>query len=117
MAAARARGDSEAASVVEAVVPRPNAPLAAMTIEAIEIGDHQMEGAAVEFLALSRGGDDRADELSGVSASGDRLSAIAAAGGIAPLVGLLSNGSQIGRTRAASALWHLAANPKLLKHR
>ena len=40
----------------------------------------------------------------------DRLSAIAAAGGIVPLVGLVSTGSQIGKTRAASALWHLSAN-------
>ena len=49
--------------------------------------------------------------LIAVNSRGDRLSAIAAAGGVMPLVGLASNGSVIGKTRAASALWHLSADP------
>ena len=43
--------------------------------------------------------------------SGDRLNAIAAAGGIVPLVSLVQSGSQAGKERAASALWHLANDP------
>ena len=41
----------------------------------------------------------------------DRLNAIAAAGGIIPLVSLLSTGSSTGKERAASALWHLSVDP------
>ena len=41
---------------------------------------------------------------------GDRLSAIAAAGGVIPLVGLVTNGNQMGKERAASALWHLSVD-------
>ena len=43
-------------------------------------------------------------------ARGDRLAAIAAAGGIVPLVGLLSVGSLMGKERAAGALWHLSVD-------
>ena len=42
--------------------------------------------------------------------AGDRLSAIAAAGGVIPLVGLVTNGNQMGKERAASALWHLSVD-------
>ena len=41
---------------------------------------------------------------------GDRLSAIAAAGGIFPLVMLLTSGSLMGKERAAGALWHLSVD-------
>ena len=41
---------------------------------------------------------------------GDRLSAIAAAGGVIPLVGLVTNGNEMGKERAASALWHLSVD-------
>ena len=41
---------------------------------------------------------------------GDRLSAIAAAGGVIPLVGLVTNGNQMGKERAASALLHLSVD-------
>jgi vacuolar protein 8 len=42
---------------------------------------------------------------------GDRLSSIAAAGGIGPLVVMLSSGSLMGKERAAGALWHLSVAP------
>ena len=41
----------------------------------------------------------------------DRLSAIAEAGGIVPLVGLVTNGNPMSKERAASALWHLSVAP------
>ena len=41
---------------------------------------------------------------------GDRLSAIASAGGVIPLVGLVTNGNEMGKERAASALWHLSVD-------
>ena len=41
---------------------------------------------------------------------GDRLSAIAEAGGVIPLVGLVTNGNQMGKERAASALLHLSVD-------
>ena len=40
----------------------------------------------------------------------DRLGAIAAAGGITPLVTLVTSGSATGKERAASALWHLSVD-------
>ena len=40
----------------------------------------------------------------------DRLSAIASAGGIVPLVGLVTNGAPLSKERAASALWHLSVD-------
>ena len=42
--------------------------------------------------------------------TGDRLSGIAAAGGIYPLVGLVTTGSLMGKERAAGALWHLSVD-------
>ena len=45
-----------------------------------------------------------------VAIKGDRLSAIAAAGGIYPLVGLVTVGSLMGKERAAGALWHLSVD-------
>ena len=41
----------------------------------------------------------------------DRLSAIAEAGGIVPLVGLVTTGNAASKERAASALWHLSVDP------
>ena len=41
----------------------------------------------------------------------DRLSAIAEAGGILPLVGLVTSGNPASKERAASALWHLSLDP------
>ena len=41
----------------------------------------------------------------------DRLEAIAEAGGIVPLVGLVTNGNLMSKERAASALWHLSTDP------
>ena len=41
----------------------------------------------------------------------DRLSAIAEAGGIVPLVGLVTTGNPMSKERAASALWHLSVDP------
>ena len=55
--------------------------------------------------------DSRADESDvpvPVAVKGDRLSAIAAAGGIYPLVGLVTVGSLMGKERAAGALVHLS---------
>ena len=40
----------------------------------------------------------------------DRLSAIAEAGGIVPLVGLVTTGNPMSKERAASALWHLSVD-------
>ncbi len=42
--------------------------------------------------------------------AGDRLSAIAAAGGIIPLVALVTTGAPLSKERAASALWHLSVD-------
>ena len=88
--------------------PLPPAPADVLTAE---VG-HDAEVAA----ALSAGEAPRSPSDAGTAdadsgegpVSGDRLAAIAAAGGIGPLVGLVSAGSQTGKTRAASALWHLA---------
>ena len=41
---------------------------------------------------------------------GDRLSAIASAGGIVPLVALVTTGAPLSKERAASALWHLSVD-------
>lgn len=49
-------------------------------------------------------------EDSGPARPKDRLSAIADAGGIGPLVGLVTNGNAMGKERAASALWHLSVD-------
>ena len=46
----------------------------------------------------------------GAVEEGDRLSAIAAAGGVIPLVGLVTNGNSMGKERAASALLHLSVD-------
>ena len=43
--------------------------------------------------------------------SRDRLGAIAQAGGIGPLVGMVTNGAPEAKERAASALWHLSVDP------
>ena len=51
-------------------------------------------------------GDSRGKSVETVE--GDRLSVIAAAGGITPLVGLLTTGDAAGKERAASALLHLS---------
>ena len=40
-----------------------------------------------------------------------RLAEIAAAGGILPLVGLLTTGSPVGKEHAAQALWYLSVDP------
>ena len=55
-------------------------------------------------MAAKKLADAAGDELE------DRLGAIAAAGGITPLVGLVTTGNLIARERAASALWHLAVD-------
>ena len=52
-----------------------------------------------------------APDLTGKTAKkDDRLNAIAAAGGIVPLVTLLTSGSLMGKERAAGALWHLSVD-------
>ena len=38
--------------------------------------------------------------------------AVAEAGGIVPLVGMVTSGNPAGKERAASALFHLCADPK-----
>lgn len=55
-------------------------------------------------------GEDEEDEEPDGALQGDRLSAIAAAGGVIPLVGLVTNGNQMGKERAASALLHLSVD-------
>ena len=60
-------------------------------------------------VAADAAGEEDGDMPVPVAVKGDRLSAIAAAGGIYPLVGLVSVGSLMGKERAAGALWHAAA--------
>ena len=77
-----------------------------------QIALREADGSApkVEASAPSAAPPAEAPASTSKSNNKDRLSAIASAGGIYPLVGLVTNGSLMGKERAAGALWHLSVD-------
>ena len=136
------------------LMPMSSASSASPDAESVELGmqaDSNADGRAGERSEEARdadggGGDEEGAADDDAATKGDRLGAIAAGGGITPLVGLVTNGSQVlapthhslpspastslsvtdltaclsawppfrasqmGKERAASALWHLSVD-------
>ena len=96
--------DGDAAAQQDAAADRPT-DFASVAIAAAKAAAATKAAAAAAEAAAAEADDESSD-----GAPKDRLSAIASAGGIVPLVGLVTNGAPMSKERAASALWHLSVD-------
>lgn len=92
----------------------------AKELQAGALGEIELESKnAIALRNADQGSDETLDPVEAPAAASttatggapaDRLGAIASAGGIYPLVGLVTVGSLMGKERAAGALWHLSVD-------
>lgn len=93
----------------------PTAPVtrelsASETTNAVSHANMHPQANEADALRASSGANALSREASASDAESDCLIMITEAGGITPLVSLLSSGGMVAKEKAAAALWHLALN-------